>query len=200
MAARDEEIPSLPLHPQRRILGYIVPLVSFPILTWKVYSISLLLSQPSGPELLNDLVTISFSLMLLFLIPHYSPLYTNRHWLTPKGLKITRILKGTKVLPYDTIDRLELFIRDERKGKPSKEALQYARDHVNGLRKTGSKFIDYTNNETKIALIYTGEQIYMITPANPKAFAQKLGKRIRRLSVKTVTLTPKGTRVKDGAP
>ena len=40
----------------------------------------------------------------------------------------------------------------------------------------------------------------MITPANPKGFAQKLGKRIRRLSVKTVTLTPKGTRVKEGAP
>ena len=204
MAARDEEIPSLPLHPRRRILGYIVPLVSFPILTWKAYSISLLLSQPSpqpiGPDLLNDLATISFSLVLLFLIPHYSPLYTNHYWLTPKGLKITRILKGTKVLPYDTIGRLELFIRDERQGEPSKEALQYARDHVNGLRKTGSTFIDYTNNEGKIALIYIGETIYMITPANPRSFAQKLGKRIRRLSVKTVTLTPKGVRIKDAAP
>ena len=204
MAAQDEEIPSLPLHTQRRILGYLVPLISFPILTWKAYSISLLLSQPSpqpsGPDLLNDLVTISFSLVLLFLIPHYSPLYTNRHWLTHKGLKITRILKGTKILPYDTINRLELFIRDERRGAPSKEALQYARDHVNDLRKTGFKFIDYTNNETKIALIYTGEKIYMITPANPRSFAHKLGKRIRRLSVKTVTLTSKGTRVKDGAP
>jgi hypothetical protein len=203
MAARDEEIPSLPLHTQRRVLGYLVPLVSFPILIWKAYSISLILSQPSpqlnSPELLNDLVTVSFSLVLLFLIPNHSPLYTNHYWLTPKGLKITRTLKGTKTLPYDTIDRLELFIRDERPGKPSKEALQYARDHVNDLRKTGFKFIDYTNNETKIALIYTGEKIYMITPANPRAFAQKLGKRIRRLSVKTVTLTPKGTRVKDGA-
>ena len=204
MAARDEEIPSLPLHTRRRVLGYLVPLLSFPILIWKVYSVSLLLSQPnpqlSGLELLNDLVTISFSLVLLLLIPNHSPLYTNHYWLTPKGLKITRTLKGTKILPYDTIDRLELFIRDERQGKPSPEALQYARDHVNDLRKTGFKFIDYTNNETKIALVHTGETIYMITPANPKAFAQKLGKRIRRLSVKTVTLTPKGTRVKEGAP
>ena len=40
----------------------------------------------------------------------------------------------------------------------------------------------------------------MITPANPRSFAQKLGKRIRRLSVKTVTLTPKGVRVKNAAP
>ena len=64
----------------------------------------------------------------------------------------------------------------------------------------GFKFIDYTNNKTKIALIHTGEKIYMITPANPRSFAQKLGKRIRRLIVKTVTLTPKGIRVKDGAP
>ena len=204
MVARDEEIPSLPLHIQRRLLGYLVPLVSFPLLVWKVYSISLIISQPSpqpsGPELLNDLVTISFSLVLLLLIPNQSPLYTNRYWLTPKGLKITRILKGTKILPYDTIDRLELYNRDERRGKPSKEALQYARDHVNDLRKTGSRFIDFTNNETTIALIHTGEKIHMITPANPRAFAHKLGKRIRGLSVKTVTLTPKGTRVKDGAP
>jgi len=204
MAARDEEIPSLPLHTRRRVLGYLVPLLSFPILIWKAYSISLLLSQPNtqlnSPELLNDLVTISTSLVLLLLIPHHSPLYTNHYWLTPKGLKIARTLKGTKILPYDTVDRLELFIRDERQGKPSKEALQYARDHVNDLRKTGFKFIDYTNNETKIALIYTGEKIYMITPANPRVFAQKLGKRIRRLSVKTVTLTPRGIRVKDGPP
>ena len=204
MTARDEAIPSLPLHTQRRLLGYLVPLVSIPILIWKAYSISLILSQPSpqlnSPELLNDLVTISFSLVLLLLIPNHSPLYTNHYWLTPKGLKITRTLKGTKILPYDTIDRLELYIRDERRGKPSKEALQYARAHVNDLRKTGFKFIDYTNNETKIALIHTGEKIYMITPANPKTFAHKMGKRIRGLSVKTVTLTPKGTRVKDGAP
>ncbi len=40
----------------------------------------------------------------------------------------------------------------------------------------------------------------MITPASPRTFAQKLGKSIRGLRVKTVTLTPKGTGVKDGVP
>lgn len=203
MTARDEEIPSLPLHTRRRLLGYLVPLVSFPILIWKAYSVTLLLSQPSpqlsGLELLNDLVTISFSLVLLLLIPNRSPLYTNHYWLTPKGLKITRTFKGTTILPYDTIDRLELYIRDERRGKPSNEALLFARDQVNKRRKDGFKFIDYTNNETKIALIHAGQKIYMITPADPRAFAYKLGKRIRGLSVRTVTLTPKGSRVKDGA-
>jgi hypothetical protein len=204
MAAPEVEIPTLRLHTQRRILGYLVPLISFPILTWKAYSLSLIIVQPNlqlnNPDLINDLVTISFSLVLLFLIPQHSPLYTNRYWLTTKGLKITRILKGTKTLSYDTIERLELYIRDERKGKPSKEALQYARDHVNEARKNGFKFIDYTNNETKIALIYCGNKIYMITPANPRVFTQNLIKRVKRLSVKTFTLTPKGTRVKEGAP
>jgi hypothetical protein len=204
MAAHEEEIPTLPLHTQRRILGYLVPLLSFPILTWKAYSLSLILAQPNlqlnNPDLLNDLGTISFSLVLLLLIPQHSPLYTNRYWLTTKGLKITRILKGTKTLPYATIDRLELYIRDERKGAPSKEALQYARDHVNEHRKNGFKFIDYTNSETKIALIYTGKTIYMITPANPRALAQKLIKRVKRLSLRTVTLTPNGVRARDSAP
>jgi len=204
MAAQEEAIPTLPLHTQRRILGYLVPLISFPILTWKAYSISIILSQPNfqltNPEFINDLVTISFSLVLLLLIPQNSPLYTNHYWLTPRGLKVTRILKGTKVLPYATIDRLELYIRDLRKGSPSKEALQYARNHVNERRKNGFKFIDYTNNETKIALIYTGTDIYMITPANPRALAQKLLKRVKKLSVRTVTLTPMGTRAKDGPP
>ncbi len=97
--------------------------------------------------------------MLLLLIPHPSPLHTNHYWLTPKRLNKTRTLKGTKILRFDTIGRLGLYIRDERRGKPSKEALQYARDQINKRRKDGFKFIDYTNNETKIALIYTGEKV-----------------------------------------
>ena len=204
MAAREEEIPSLPLQTRRRVLGYIVPLLCLPVITWRAYSISLFLSQPSpplsSPEFLNDLVSILFALVLLLLIPQRSPLYTNRYWLTPKGLKLTRTLKGTTILPYDTIDQLEFYIRDERQGKPSKEALQYSKDRVNERRRAGFKFIDYTNDETKIALLYTGEKIFMITPANPRVFAQKLAKRVKRLGVKTVTLTPKGTRVRDAAP
>jgi hypothetical protein len=204
MTEREEEIPSLPLQTRRRVLGYIVPLISLPVITWKAYSISLLLSQPnpqlSSQEFLNDLVSISFALVLLLLIPRRSPLYTNRYWLTPNGLKITRTFKVANTLPYDIIERLEFFIRDERQGEPSKEALQYARDSVNERRKAGFKFVDYTNDETKIALIYTGDKIYMVTPANPRAFSQRLVKRVNRLSIRTVTLTPRGARVKDSSP
>jgi hypothetical protein len=204
MTEREEEIPSLPLQTRRRVLGYIVPLISLPVITWKAYSISLLLSQPnpqlSSQEFLNDLVSISFALVLLLLIPRRSPLYTNRYWLTPNGLKITRTFKAANTLPYDIIERLEFFIRDERQGEPSKEALQYARDSVNERRKAGFKFVDYTNDETKIALIYTGDKIYMVTPANPRAFSQRLVKRVNRLSIRTVTLTPRGARVKDSSP
>jgi hypothetical protein len=128
-------------------------------------------------------------------------MYTSRYTLTGAGLRISRILKRTTTIPYKSIERIELYIRDEKRGKPSKEAVQYATDAIITMRRTGFKFHDYTNAEENIALIF-GEtnRVYMISPSYPKAFAQKLRKRARRIPVRIIELTPRGKRIQDFTP
>ena len=203
MSGGEEEIHTLPLDKTRRILGYVVPIMNFPLLAWKIYEITTGLSLGSlklnSVDFLNDLIMISLSLVLLILIPQFSPIYPSQYWFTPTGLKIKRTLKGTKTLAYKTITRVDLYLREEKDGKPSKEALKYTRDSINDLREAGFKFIDFTNSELRIALVFSGDKVYMITPAYPKAFVQKLKRRTGKIKERTVELTPRGKRVRENA-
>jgi hypothetical protein len=200
----DDLIPTLPLETRRKILGYIIPLMNFPLMIWKIYQITVGIStrglKLTSLDTINDLIIISFSLILVLIVPNSSPIYASSYWFTPKGLKIKRLLKGTTVLPYDSITRVDLYLRDEKKGEPNKEALDYARDSMSELRRMGFKISDYTNSEKHIALVFSGNRIYMITPAYPKAFVQKLRKQTGRLNIKTILLTPRGERIKPGLP
>lgn len=185
-------------------MGYAVPLLNLPLGIFKAYEIYLGLQAGlpmNTPEFLNDIVLLSLSLGITLLIPSFAPMYTSRYTLTGAGLRISRILKRTATIPYGSIERIELYIRDEKRGKPSKEAVQYATDAIITMRRTGFKFHDYTNAEENIALIF-GEtnRVYMISPSYPKAFAQKLRKRTRRIPVRIIELTPRGKRIQDFTP
>jgi len=203
MSDGEEDIPTLPLDRTRRILGYVVPIMNFPLLAWKVYEITTGLSSGTlklnSVDFLNDLIMVSLSLVLLLLIPHYSPIYPSQYWFTPAGLKIKRTLKGTKTLAYNTITRVDLYLREEKSGKPSKDALKYSRESIEELRNAGFKFSDFTNSEIRIAFVFSGEQVYMITPAYPKAIVQKLKTRTGKIKEKTVELTSRGKRVRENA-
>ena len=203
MTRQDEEIPSLPLKTRRKILGYIVPILNLPILAWKVYSIYTDLTLSGlifNEDLVNNMITITLALVLLILVPQNSPLYVNQYWFTPIGIKLVRFLKRTKIISYESIYRLDFYIRDERKGKPSSDALQFGRDAVNELRRSGFKFSDYTNDETVIALLFSDQNVDMITPADPKKFYKTLNKRVKKLSIKTIILAFRGYRVKNSPP
>ncbi len=203
MIAKEQEIPSLPLQTRRKFLGYLIPIFNIPILSWRIYSILITLTQNipiNYGNLLNDFVAILLALILLVIVPQYSSLYTNRYWFTPNGIKITRFFKSGLTIPYDSINEIDFYIRDERKGKPSQEAIKFGRDKVNQLKDSGYRISDYTNDETKIALIFYEKKIYMITPANPKEFSNEISRRIKKLKIKTITLTPRGTRIKNGSP
>ena len=200
-APRDEAVPALKLNSRRRIMGYTVPLLNMPLGISKAYEIYLGFQaglRMNTPEFLNDIILLSLSLGITLLIPSYAPMYTSRYSLTGAGLRISRILKRTVTIPYGSIERMELYIRNEKRGKPSKEAVQYAKDAIITMRRTGFKFHDYTNAEENIALLFGPEnKVYMVSPAYPKAFAQKLRKKAGRIPVRIVELTPRGKRIQD---
>jgi hypothetical protein len=203
MTSHEQEIPSLPLQTRRRVLGYLIPIVNIPILTWRIYSISNTLVQNNSinyGNFIDDFLTIVLALILLVIIPQYSPLYTNRYWFTSNGIKITRFFKTTFTIPYNSINEINFYIRDERKGKPSQEALKFSRDKVNQLKDSGYRILDYTNDETKIALLFYDKEICMITPAKPKEFSHEMSRRVKKLKIITITLTFRGTRIKNGSP
>lgn len=200
---RDEAVPALPLSSRRRYLGYLIPLLNIPLFAWKAYEVSLRLSagmQWNNIDVLNDLILLAMSLGLGLLLPWWAPVYGSRHWLTSTGVKIARFLKSTITIPYPSIARVEVYIRNRRAEGVSKEAIRYAKESVRVMRQSGFKFTDYTNAEDAIVLLLSESRIYMFSPAYPKAFIQKLRKRVRRLSVKMAELTPKGKRVKELAP
>lgn len=198
-AARDEAVPALKLQNRRRLLGYLVPLINLPLLLVKAQEI--LTSASSGlqwntPEFLNDIFLLLLGLGIVFFLPSFVPVYTSSYALTGSGLKISRFMKRKVTLPYPGIERIELHLRDEKRGEPSQEALKYSRDSINQLRKAGFKFADYTNDDTAIALLITESSVYLLSPKYPKAFTQKLRKRVGKLPVKMVELTARGKRIR----
>ncbi len=200
-AARDEAIPALELDRRRRVLGYVVPAINLPYFAWKIYETYLGLQagmQLNSPEFLNDLIMLSLIIGLTLLIPSFAPVYTSRYWFMGTGLRISRFLKRKITVPYSSVEMVELYTRDEKRGKASQEAVKAAKENINTMRRTGFKFVDFTNAEESIALIF-GEtnKVYMISPAYPKAFAQKLRKKVGRLPVRMIEFTPRGKRTID---
>lgn len=196
-------MPALQLSSRRRYLGYLIPLLNIPLFAWKAYQVSLSLSagvQWNTFDFLNDLILLAMSLALGLLLPWWVPVYTNRYWFTGTGVKIVRFLKGTVTISYSSIARAEVYMKNRQGVEASNGVIQYAKESVGAMMKSGFKFTDYTNAEDAIVLLISGNRIYMLSPAYPRAFIQKLRKRVRRLPVKMVELTPKGKRVKELGP
>jgi hypothetical protein len=199
-APREEAVPALKLDNRRRLLGYLVPLMNLPLFIFKAYEVYVAISTGTPwntPDFLNDLILLTMSLGINFYVTGFVPVYTSSYALTGTGLKISRFMRRTTTLPYAEIARTELYIRDEKRGKPSKEAIKTVKDSINELRQAGFKFADHTNAEESIALLFCESKVYMISPAYPKAFANKLRRRVGSLPVRIVELTPRGKRTKD---
>ena len=199
-APREEAVPALPLIRRRRYLGYFLFLVNVPLFIWKTYEVSLSLSagaQWSSSDLISDLILLGSSFSLTFIFPRWLPVLASRYWLTNKGVRVSRFLKGTITIPYGTIARAEIYVKDQRKGEISKDAMEYAKESASALRKSGFKFHDYTNDDSTIVLLIGEKGIYLLSPMYQKTFVQKLRKRVGRLPIKMVELTPRGQRVKE---
>lgn len=197
-APSEEMVPALELVSRRRYLGYIIIFVNLPLLMWNLFdSYQKIVAgmQWNSSEFASEAIIIAVSIGMTFVLPYMIPIFKSSYWLTDEGLKISRFFKGTIRIPYASIARAEIHLKNEREGKPSPEAMQYSRDAASELRKSGFKFADYTNDDTTIALLITESRVYLLSPKYPKAFAQKLRKRVGKLPVKMVELTARGKRI-----
>jgi hypothetical protein len=199
-AEKGDPVPALPLNSRRRALGYIVPFINAPITVWNAYSIAMTIVRGEAlntPEFMNDVILLIMGLFLVLYLPRMAPIYTNRYWFMENELKISRFLWGTARIPYKSIARAEVYIRDDSSGPVSKEALKSSRDSIEALRRSGFKINDCTNSEGVIALIVGEKSAHMISPAYQKAFIQKLRKKVGTMPVKLVELNSKGKRVRE---
>jgi hypothetical protein len=198
LAEQNEQVESLPLITKRRILGILVPAMNLPFFAYNLYSI-VMLYLSGGPmnteNFYSNLVLTILTLVLLLGLPRWIPVYTSKYTLEAGGLRITRFLKGTIILNYKDIPRVEVYIREPE--EIPEDALNYTKDTAEKLRKTGFSFVDYTNSEANIVLLMSGRKIYMISPAKPRAFLKSLKKRAPKLTAKIVELNKDGKKVQE---
>jgi hypothetical protein len=194
-----EEIPAMRLMLRRRLLGYLVPLFNLPLFAWNLYQMITHVQTGSvnvnSADFLEELLVTFSSLFIAIAIPRFFPVYQNTYRLEDEGLSITRFLRKRKMLPYEGIDRAEVYIRVDE--KISEDAKNYAMDASTIYRKSGFKFKDYTNAEDTIMNLFVGLDIYMISPEKPKALLRDLKRRNKRFTAKLVELTSRGKRIQE---
>lgn len=199
-APGEEAVPASKLIGRRRYLGYFIFIVNIPTLALTAYEVALKLSDWAGwnsPDFFSDLILLALSFGLAFVLPRWLPVFASTYRLTGTGLKISRFLKGAVTVPYPSIARADIYVQDKRSGKVSKEALQYAKESADELRKSGFKFSDYTNDDTNIVLLISGKGIFLLSPMYPKAFIQKLRKRAGAFPATMVELSHSGKRTRE---
>ncbi len=199
-APREEVVPALPLTRRRRTLGYVVPLLNLPLSALQAYQtyVHLMSGVPvASLEFLNDVFLLAVTLSLGIILPWWAPVYPSSYRLTRKGVVISRFLRGSVTLPYRSIMRAEVYVRRQPAGEVSKEAVSFARESVEALRRSGFKLSDYTNAEDAIVLLLTERRIYMLSPEKPQSFIKRLRRRVPKLPVRLVELTARGKRVRE---
>jgi hypothetical protein len=183
---------------RRRILGYAIPLVNGPLILYNLYTMYTHFQQGMAigdAQFVEDLIVIISALFMSFAIPTIFPVYKSTYKLGRKAVILSRFLKGKVEIDYKEIDRAEVFIREAP--EISEDAKEYALDSSRDLRKSGFKFKDFTNNENIIMNLFSGQKIFMISPAKPKSLLKNLKKRNKKLTAKIVELNERGKRVQE---
>ena len=177
-----------------------IPLMNLPLFSLKAYQTygHISAGMPlNSPEFFNDIIILGLSLSLGLLLPWWAPIYESRYGFTREGVTIKRLLRGRVTIPYKTIARSEVYLRNRSNGEVSKEALRYGKESVANLRSSGFKFSDFTNSEEVIVLLITERRIYMLSPEDHRAFLKRVRRRVEKLPIKLVELTSKGKRVRE---
>mgnify|MGYP006293060163 FL=1 len=180
------------------MLGYAIPLINGPLILYNLYTMYIHFQQGMAigdSQFVEDLVVIISALFMSFVIPTLFPVYKSTYKLGKNSVILSRFLKGKVEIGYKEIDRAEVFIRETP--EISEDAKEYALDSSRDLRKSGFKFKDFTNNEDIIMNLFSGQKIFMISPAKPKALLKKLKKRNKKLTAKIVELNERGKRIQE---
>ena len=193
-----DEIPSLPLAQRRRLLGYMIPAFNVPLFLYNVYQMVIHFQQGMqiGDRMFwEDFIVLISTAFLSYSIPRFFPVYTSKYSHKSDGLSINRLLHKEIHIPYKDIDRAEVYLRVD--DEINQQATDYATDQAKILRESGFKFKDYTNSETTIMNLFVEKNIYMLSPAKPKALLKELKRKNKKLSARIVELTKRGKRIQD---
>lgn len=192
----DENIPALPLDKRRRFLGLFIPLFNASIFILAVYDALILIASGvalTSIDLIFSISAVCISFMLGLYLLRRTPIYTSRYSMKGDGIMLTRLFKGAISIPFKSISRVEVFIRQPG-GKEKDEAVQYAKTTMATLRQRGTKFMDYTNSEEIIALLVTDKRVYLISPSDPKALLRRLKSLNSNLSSRLIEMASKRKR------
>jgi hypothetical protein len=143
----------------------------------------------------EDIILILGALFMIIGLPRFLPLYQSIYQMTETGIKITRFMKPRVEIPYEHIERAEVFIK--KTPLISKDARTYLLDSTSNLRKSGFKLIDYTNNEDIIMNLFVAQKIYIISPFKPKTLLKDLKRKNNKLTAKIVELHERGKRIQE---
>jgi len=202
MMPRDEdlEVEALPLSRRRKLVGLILPLLNIPILALTFYSMVLRLMAGTpfiSEDFLGDLALFLLTLSVALLLLWRAPIYSSSYKLGGEGVILERFLKGKTIIPYDAIERAEVYIRRERLEKIPDKAIEYAKSSVALLKEAGYKLRDYTNSDEVVVLLLTkGDEAYLLSPRDPRGFLNQLRKRLGKMSIRWIELTRRGKREK----
>jgi hypothetical protein len=183
---------------KRKILGILIPLTNIPLFLWNLWQTIMELRlgmKIIQIEFFESLLLLITTLGLSFFIPRMFPVYKTEYFLGSNAIKLSRFLRGETKIAIKDIERVELFMRLDK--EISEDAKKYAIDSSANLRKAGFKFKDYTNAEDIILNLFSGEEIYMISPEKPKTLIKELKKRNKKLSAKIVELHRRGKRIQE---
>ena len=198
MAEQIEKVEALPLIVKRRILGIAIPAVNLPLFILNVNQIIIMVQEgtpTNSLDFLNGIMISVITFLLCFGLPQWVPVYQSNYVLNTNELRLSRFLRSSRALAYKNIERAEVYIRESDEIR--EDAIKYAKDSSEHLRKLGFKFEDYTNSESNIALIFVKNRIYMLSPAKPKSFIKSLKKRVPKLTAKIVELSVNGKVVQE---
>ena len=181
------------------LLGYMIPAVNVPLFIYNLYQTYLHYQEGiliyGSPVFWEDIVVLISTIFLTLAIPRFFPVYLSKYYLRKDGIEIKRFLRSTETIPYRDINRIEVYLRVDE--EISKEATEYSTNQSATLRKSGFKFIDYTNAENNIMNIFMEKSIYMISPAKPKSLLKELKRRNKKLTARIVELTKRGKKIQD---
>ena len=196
----DLEVEALPLSRRRKLIGLILPLLNIPILALTLYSMVIRLmagAPPISEDFLGDLALFLLTLFVALLLLWRAPIYSSSYKLGGEGVIIERFPKGETLIPYDAIERAEVYIRRERLERIPSKAVEYAKSSVALLREAGYKLRDYTNSDEVVVLLLTkGEEAYLLSPRDPRGFLNQLRRRVGRMPIRWIELTRRGKREK----
>jgi hypothetical protein len=198
--SQEEEIQAEPIDRTRRLLGYMLIVVNLPLMLLKLYEVYLKYIEGypwTQTELILDVVILVINIVFVIYLPRVLPLYPSKYVLGEKGVKLSRFMRPNTIAEYKYMIRAELYIPKKGRIDENKNLEMLARTQLNDLRNSGFSQQDFTNDMKNVVLLISGNAIYALSPAYPRAFLNKLRKRKSGLPAKQIEVRKKGRRETD---